>query len=138
LVQLLEDVSTYLSDLATKKLSAPKTKDEQDRQKGLQMRNAAMVTHTKRKLSMGIDSDDDDNSAPLPVSEDDATGKKAGKGKGRGRVGASQLLTYLSEKQQDSMQIKKRKLDMEERKIELEEKRLKLEKEKWDFMIQKH
>ena len=45
LVQLLEDVTIYQSALATKKLSAPKRKDELDREKGLQMRNAALVTH---------------------------------------------------------------------------------------------
>ena len=47
MVQLLEDVATYQSDLNTKKLSAPKRKDELDRQKSLQMRNAAMVTHSR-------------------------------------------------------------------------------------------
>ena len=38
-------VTTYQSDLATKKLPAPKRKDDLDREKGLQMRNAAVVTH---------------------------------------------------------------------------------------------
>lgn len=51
-------------------------------------------------------------------------GKKARKAKGR--VGASQLLTYLSNKQEDTVKLKQRKLDMEERKLELEEKRLNL------------
>ena len=56
---------------------------------------------------------------------------------GKGRVGASQLLTYLSNKQKDTMKLKQRKLDMEERKLELEEKRLNLEREKWDHMFKK-
>ena len=38
--------------------------------------------------------------------------KKARKAKAR--VGASQLLTYLSNKQQDTLKLKQRKLDMEE------------------------
>ena len=53
LVQLLEDVTTYHSDLATKKLSAPKRKDELDREKGLQMLNAAMVTHSSKSFHFG-------------------------------------------------------------------------------------
>lgn len=133
LVQLLEDVTTYQSDLATKKVSVPKRKDELDREKGLQMRNAAMITHAKRKLSTETTDDEDDDN--VPVDNDDATGKKARKAKGR--VGASQLLTYLSNKQEDTVKLKQRKLDMEERKLELEEKRLNLEREKWDHMFKK-
>ena len=53
LAQLLEDVTTYQSDLATKKLCAPKRKDELDREKGLQMRNAAMVTHASKSFHFG-------------------------------------------------------------------------------------
>ena len=49
----MEDVTTYQSDLATKKLSAPKRKDELDREKGLQMRNAAMVTHASKSFHFG-------------------------------------------------------------------------------------
>ena len=62
-------------------------------------------------------------------------GKKARKAKGR--MGASQLLTYLSNKQEDTVKLKQRKLDMEERKLGLEEKRLNLEREKWDHMFKK-
>ena len=57
--------------------------------------------------------------------------------KAKGRVGASQLLTYLSNKQEDTMKLKQRKLDMEERKLELEEKKLNLEREKWDHIFKK-
>ena len=39
----------------------------------------------------------------------------------------SQLLTYLSNKQEDTLKLKQRKLDMEERKFELQEKRLNLQ-----------
>ena len=53
LVQLLEDVTTYQSDLATKKISVPKRKDELDREKGLQMRNAAMITHASNSFHFG-------------------------------------------------------------------------------------
>ena len=53
LVQLLEDVTTYQSDLATKKISVPKRKDELDREKGLQMRNAAMITHASKSFHFG-------------------------------------------------------------------------------------
>ena len=53
LVQLLEDVTTYQSDPATKKISIPKRKDELDREKGLQMRNAAMVTHASKSFHFG-------------------------------------------------------------------------------------
>ena len=57
--------------------------------------------------------------------------------KAKGRVGASHLLTYLSNKQEDAMKLKQRKLDMEEQKLELQEKRLNLEREKWDHMLKK-
>ena len=52
------------------------------------------------------------------------------------RVGASQLLTYLSQKQDDTLKLKQRRLDMEERKLKLEEKK-NIEKEKWDFLFMK-
>ena len=52
-------------------------------------------------------------------------------------MGASQLLAYLSNKQEDTLKLKQRKLDMEERKLELEEKKLNLEREKLDHMFNK-
>ena len=52
--------------------------------------------------------------------------KKARKAKGR--VGASQLLTYLSNKQEDTLKVKQRKVDMEERNLQLEEKKVKSRK----------
>ena len=46
-------VTAYRSDLATKKSSAPKRNDELDREKGLQMQNAAMATHASKSFRFG-------------------------------------------------------------------------------------
>ena len=46
------------------------------------------------------------------------------------------MLDYLSQKHNDNLSIRGKKLELEERRLELEEKKIKLEQMKWEAMLQ--
>ena len=74
LLQLLEDVTTCQSDLATKKLCAPKRKDELDRETGLQMQNAGMVTHARKSFYGYIETGKERTKGPCTCNVVDRVG----------------------------------------------------------------
>lgn len=119
---LLKDTSSYVADSSINQIDDQegKKKEEQDKMEGMEMRKAAMETHSKRKFK--------------EMDEEESTGverKKSSK-----RVGTSQMLEYLSHKHSDDLKLREKELELVGRRLHLEERKMKLEEMKWQAMLQ--
>lgn len=98
--------------------------EEQDKMEGMEMRKAAMETHSKRKFK---EMDEDESTADdISLIIKGVERKKSSK-----RAGTSQMLEYLSHKHSDDLKLREKELELVGRRLHLEEQKMKLEEMKW-------
>lgn len=123
------DIALCKDDLQKHSTQFSTLKEEQDKMEGMEMRKAAMETHSKRKFK---EMDEDESTADdISLIIKGVERKKFSK-----RVETSQMLEYLSHKHSDDFKLREKELELVGRTLHLEEQKMKLEEMKWKAMLQ--